>query len=105
MPHDFATTDIAGMFDQDDFGSVANVTRASQADLVGISVILDRQVESVLRDGVTVERRDIMTFKASDLDEYTEGDVVVIGSESWRMQEELANDGLTVDVFVRQITS
>ncbi|MBL4761159.1 MAG: hypothetical protein JKY93_00495 [Gammaproteobacteria bacterium] len=104
MTIDFAA-DARNMFSTDEFAQLASVTRQNHADLVDITVVLNRDVEIISSDGTLVQNRDIASVLATDMAEHTEGDQMTVGLETFLLQELVGDNGHIRRVYCRKVNN
>lgn len=99
--------DMAEFFDDDDFAESVNITRPAALDLPLVSAIISKDVDVVSDNGLSIQKRTIIDLQKSQVDEITEGDTLEIIStgECFTLMETLADDGVVLQVYARQIVA
>lgn len=86
------------------FGELADLYRSNAKDVLGITVIVTRDVEIVGGNGLAMAKHIIVDFKKSDIDCVTDGDVLKLSTgERLTLRETLSDDGNVIQRFARPV--
>ncbi|KAA9133460.1 hypothetical protein F3N42_03665 [Marinihelvus fidelis] len=79
---------------------------AVDATLAGspVTVVLDRDVELQDVNGDISGRVTTADFKTNVVTSWTEGQLLTVGSENFRLAEEIANDGYIMSILCHPVT-
>lgn len=69
--------------------------------LTNVIALIERDLEFQAENGLSVERRTVVTMLVEDVGDLKRGDEIVSGALILRVQDPLSNDGYVVQVFVR----
>lgn len=64
-------------------------------------VLIDRDVEAVLDNGLRVEKRTVLNLLREDTGKVRKGDSVLVGDERFTINDIVADDGIVIEVYVR----
>ena len=90
-----------------DFAEEGTIIRLSGEDISAVDIILDRNVEAIVDNGMSTERRDVLTFRQDQLVvdgatiALTKNDSVTIGSNTFQLTHLLLADTEVVSWYAR----
>lgn len=88
-------------------GVTATITRKTGLNLPGVTVLIDKGVDVVTDNGMTIVKRTVITFQADQLVEgatrvlLDEGDEVEVGGECFTLLHAVSDDGAVVVWYAR----
>lgn len=74
---------------------------SQSATSVDTIVVIDRDVDALVDNGIRVEKRTVLNLLREDTGRVRKGDSVLVGDERFTINDIVADDGIVVEVYVR----
>lgn len=82
-------------------GGVRATLQAADVTFEGITALIDRDVEVVADNGMTMVKRTVISLLKAEVGHIKTGFKITVGSEVFTVNEIIGDDGSIVEVFVR----
>lgn len=74
---------------------------SQSATSVDTVVVIDRDVDALVDNGIRVEKRTVLNLLREDTGRVRKGDSVLVGDERFTINDIVADDGIVIEVYVR----
>ena len=74
---------------------------SQSATSVDTIVVIDRDVDALVDNGIRVEKRTVLNLLREDTGKVRKGDSVLVGDERFTINDIVSDDGFVVEVYVR----
>jgi hypothetical protein len=74
---------------------------SQSATSVDTIVVIDRDVDALVDNGIRVEKRTVLNLLREDTGRVRKGDSVLVGDERFTINDIVADDGIVIEVYVR----
>lgn len=71
------------------------------ATSVDTIVVIDRDVDALVDNGIRVEKRTVLNLLREDTGQVRKGDSVLVGNERFSINDIVSDDGIVIEVYVR----
>lgn len=74
---------------------------SQSATSVDTIVVIDRDVDALVDNGIRVEKRTVLNLLREDTGQVRKGDSVLVGNERFAINDIVSDDGIVIEVYVR----
>lgn len=74
---------------------------SQSATSVDTIVVIDRDVDALVDNGIRVEKRTVLNLLREDTGKVRKGDSVLVGDERFTINDIVSDDGIVIEVYVR----
>lgn len=74
---------------------------SQSATSVDTIVVIDRDVDALVDNGIRVEKRTVLNLLREDTGQVRKGDSVLVGNERFSINDIVSDDGIVIEVYVR----